>query len=106
MNTPKVILLAEEYCRNRPKFSGYSIEEADAFVAGYKAAQQWISVKDNLPEIRTPVLTCDEYTKEIFVAWRDPCDEFLGMYDWVKGDRLLGQVTHWMALPEAPKEEK
>ncbi|CAB4141294.1 hypothetical protein UFOVP410_133 [uncultured Caudovirales phage] len=44
MKTPKVILLAEEYCRNRPKFSGYSIEEADAFVAGYRAAQNQFKV--------------------------------------------------------------
>lgn len=42
MKTPRVIQLAEEYCSTRPKFSGHSIEEADAFHAGYKAAQNII----------------------------------------------------------------
>jgi len=112
MNTPRVISLAEEYCRNRPKFSGYSIEEADAFVAGYKAAHRWISVKDRLPEEGEEVLIFGQYLNDI--------PKILGVRSRYKGDQdwkytwegpdewvyRENDVTHWMPLPEPPKEKK
>lgn len=60
---------------------------------GYKAAQQWISVKERLPEEGQEIL------------W----------YHALGGEYCVGQLTdattppfftHWMPLPEAPKEEK
>lgn len=67
---------------------------------------KWISVKDRLPELGIHVLTYGIYTKDTIVAWRDDCDELLGMYDWVTEDRLLSQITHWMPLPAPPEDNK
>lgn len=78
-----------------------------AFIAGYAAAQpKWISVEERLPELGLHVLTYGIYTKDLIVAWLDDCDEFLGVYDWVNEHQSLDQVTHWMPLPEPPKENE
>ena len=61
----------------------------------------WIRVKDRLPENDNPVLTwesqgfayVDNYRKE--EKWRK----------WQIGDCYGGIITHWMPLPEPPKEE-
>lgn len=97
MKTHKVIQLAEEYCSNRPKFSGHSIEEADAFVAGYQAATTWISVFDKVPEDASWVLCFDG--KNVFIAqWDDECEY------WCT-ERSGGLwASHWMSLPELPKK--
>ena len=105
-----------------------------AFLAGYKAAQDqladagkvmnspdkpdgWISVKERLPEINEKVLVIfrnrialaaieekeDEFTKQgKFTVWK--ClklhkDDIYECYPW-------NDITHWMPLHEAPKEEK
>jgi len=71
-----------------------------AFLAGYQAAQQWISVKERLPNIGDPCLvTCHEerYT--------------IAEYDGIKWTTLNSIayyhpiVTHWQPLPEVPKGE-
>ncbi len=56
---------------------------------------EWISVKDRLPE-ETPT-KCLCYSKDGYMVgsytnwgWMFPC--------------YFGQVTHWMPLPEPPKE--
>jgi hypothetical protein len=98
--------LVAAYCRGVDAVDGYLRNSLSAYRASVKS-QQWISVKERLPEIGAHVLTYDEYTTDIIVAWRDECDELLGMYDWVTEDGfLLRQVTHWMVLPTPPKEEK
>lgn len=119
MKTPEE--LAEEYLRYESE-SHYWAKQS--FLAGYKAAQehahaaleeaeinadkayhqglkdgapQWISVKDRLPEDASDVL----------IAWADGvseacfCDE-----TWCREGRRLLWVTHWMPLPDGPKEEK
>jgi hypothetical protein len=64
----------------------------------------WISVKDRLPEESTHcIVRIDD--GEYQVAWREnghwimfnPCCIY---------NSQLNNVTHWMELPEAPKEEK
>ena len=61
---------------------------------------EWISVKDRLPEPLEDVLTIDN-NGNIFISWL-----------WLKKfrDRCFasdtrGDITHWMPLPEPPKEE-
>jgi len=97
--------LAEEYTssitRESERFIRSDVEYA--FYAGYQAAQQWISVKERLPEESTHcVIRIDD--GEYQVAWREnghwimfnPCCIY---------NSQLNNVTHWMPLPAAPKEE-
>ena len=66
--------------------------------------QEWISVKDRLPERTLPphdVLVYHDLNCGMFVdrAWYS--------YDMGKWCSVLGmklKVTHWMPLPESPKE--
>ena len=76
----------------------------EAFLAGYKAAMDqladagkvnspkkldgWISVKDKLPEVNQYEGKLPDGTLLFHRSWYDSDDE----------------VTHWMILPEPPKE--
>jgi hypothetical protein len=96
METPK--RLALEYC-DKTKIGMLdrlvvSLDEIriGAFLSGYQAAApQWISVKDRLPKLGTVVLVA----KDI--------GSVNTTYFGVNGFRDE-QVTHWMPLPEPPKE--
>lgn len=79
-----------------------------------KTINKWISVKDRLPDFNTDVLVCavgkadwqtDDYVITItkytdckygfsITGWNDPWQYFLSNYE----------ITHWMPLPEPPKE--
>jgi hypothetical protein len=89
------------------------------FLAGYKAAQQWISVKDRLPEGCDPGGDCDYEIKDYpYVLAYSPTDGIhVAYYDTHRGvfetsattsayAEELYKVTHWQPLPAAPKEEK
>jgi hypothetical protein len=126
--------LAEEYCA--------SPYEKDAFLAGYKAAQehahaaleeaearmqelqdqiagvskvmpQWISVKDKLPELRQEVLVWYDNGYEVayLQKFEPPKLQYpqfnnVEMFEWCFGDFEDFDVTHWMPLPDMPKEEE
>lgn len=95
MKTPEE--MAEEYIRYENE-SAYWTKHA--FLAGYKAAQQWISVKDRLPE--------ETLENAIVLVWRASWHD----YDTVKwkscgfDDVNPETITHWQPLPAPPKEEK
>jgi len=56
----------------------------------------WISVKDRLPEDASDVL----------IVWADGVSEACYFDEtWCRDGRRLLWVTHWMPLPAAPKEE-
>ena len=66
---------------------------------------EWISVKDRLPKSGAYVLVYDALNELVQIMLVD-CDE--NWYD----DRMRfycknesGEITHWMQLPEPPKEE-
>ena len=93
--------MAEEYIR-------YDNESAywtkHAFFAGYQAAQQWISVKERLPELNVDVLIYVNFTvhsvtfKHCSVALFDgTCWDDDGWYS-------RNSVTYWMPLPKPPEE--
>lgn len=63
---------------------------------------EWISVKDRLPEENVVVLICVDngQYKEVKVSG-------LTGFGWVLFDKNKNkEVTHWMPLPEPPKEEE
>lgn len=63
----------------------------------------WISVKDRLPDENEIILLCDG--KEVTVGFR--WNGFItGEIRWNCQDDWFETVTHWMPLPELPKETK
>lgn len=61
---------------------------------------EWISVKDRLPEKRKDVLCFFQdgimQRSIIEISWIDSFQRF--MYE-----EIYGEVTHWMPLPEPPE---
>jgi hypothetical protein len=61
---------------------------------------RWISVKERLPPIIKRVLVYTEWGRVFDAAWygacwQEKCGNYLMAFDG---------VTHWMSLPEPPKE--
>jgi hypothetical protein len=83
---------------------------ADHLIANGVTVQRWISVKDRLPENETNVLCWRG------ISW---CGPEIFTYGDLKGEEcfyyiddcgypmkcLRPSITHWMPLPEPPKEE-
>tara|TARA_R110000868_G_scaffold31617_1_gene115760 strand:+ start:4921 stop:5319 length:399 start_codon:yes stop_codon:yes gene_type:complete len=116
--------MAEEFFENwqpekpkyiRPKARQYALEKVtECFLAGYQAAQQWISVKDRNPAVKTMVLVCHKnfgiqmgYLDENSVK---PCRNHWVVYvreheEWTgnnipkTGKYEYVNISHWMPLP-------
>ena len=77
------------------------------FLAGVKwAAPKWISVKERLPKIYQPVICFGEPSRGGY-AWTFCSYE--GNHIWrffFDGAENKSIITHWLPLPEPPKEEK
>ena len=87
-------------------------ELADGLIANGVTVQEWISVKDRLPEKDENyiVTVCDEgcsagegiwYSTVVVVA-----EYYKGSWTWYDGGHeysLDGIVTHWMPMPLAPE---
>lgn len=67
-------------------------------MAALKAQQRWIPVTERLPEEDTVVLACDS-ENDMVVA----CYYKVGFMNNVDL-RTESGITHWMPLPEPPKE--
>ena len=74
---------------------------------------QWVSVEERLPERNGEyiVTACDEGEPYDEIIWNDTvvvCAEYYkGCWTWEENNTeysLDGIVTHWMPLPEPPKE--
>ena len=84
-----------------------AIDDAPTF--DYAPRQQWISVKDRLPEwVSNKVLVWVEGGFRPFMGrFREgDCifpDEWFNLE--AEGECFESPVTHWMELPEGPKEE-
>lgn len=72
--------------------------------------EEWISVKEMLPEVFDEVLVYDAIgDNHISIAWRETKPRKNGIVDWYWNSQMsypedLTHVTHWMPLPEPPKE--
>ena len=74
---------------------------------------EWIPVSERLPEVGQEVLVW--YHRSYNVAYlqkmkpvklQPPQFNNVEMFEWCFGDFEDFDVTHWMPLPEAPKEKK
>jgi hypothetical protein len=83
----------------------------DAYLSGYKAATEWISVKDRLPEGYDltendfkPYVLVRDCRHGIHVAAYEHClKEFRTSATCSAYEESLYCVTHWMPLPDPPK---
>ena len=83
--------------------SNTSEEIAENLISNGVTVQEWISVKDRLPED-------GEYV--VCIAKRNPFSMFMPMVarikknGWVNPitEQYISEITHWMPLPELPKE--
>ena len=80
------------------------IQLADYLIAHGVTVQEWISVKDRLPEAGGYV---------VCIAKRNPFSRFMPMVarieknGWVNPmtEQYISEVTHWMPIPNLPKGE-
>ena len=100
----ELIAKAKYICAN--DYSDHTEDEyiADTLLDNGVTVQEWISVKDRLPETGGYV-AC--------IAKRNPFSRFMPMVarieknGWVNPitEQYISEVTHWMPLPEPPKED-
>ena len=82
--------------------SNTSEEIAENLIANGVTVQEWISVKDRLPEAGGYV---------VCIAKRNPFSRFMPMVarieknGWVNPitEQYISEVTHWMPIPQPPK---
>ena len=76
---------------------------ADYLLDSGVTVQEWISVKDRLPEHGGVVLCLMKFGEQRILQWDNVSNWWLGYGhgdDWQKTD-----VTHWQYLPQPPKGE-
>ena len=84
--------------------SNTSEEIAENLISNGVTVQEWISVKDRLPEVGGYV---------VCIAKRNPFSRFMPMVarieknGWVNPitEQYISEVTHWMPIPQPPKGE-
>lgn len=101
--------MAEYYSKEKllecRKTTGYDMYDLDDFLTEVPTADvvevaEWISVKDNLPEIGIEVLGYSEKEdKFCVVVYSDTYRCFFS------GQFPNDNITHWMPLPCAPQKE-
>lgn len=75
----------------------------DGYADGKReAAPKWISVEERLPEVGQEYMTFRQFdgTMEVLHHKGD------GVFGGLEGLYVVYAITHWMPLPEPPKEEE
>ena len=69
---------------------------------------EWISVKDRLPELDEPVLVFSKGDYKLSALCKEipTFEETFKAFDYWEDIDELHHVTHWMPLPEPPKDTK
>ena len=82
---------------------GVAFRIADCLVINGVTVQEWISVTERLPEKGEEVLVFDTRENWTGFAWLRPDETWTALGFDFPFD--LGEVTHWMPLPQPPKGE-
>ena len=98
----ELIAKAKYICTN--DYSDHTEDEyiADTLLDNGVTVQEWISVKDELPEHGDVVVVWHTYMEHPFVCeWDERSD------CWIDGKWTFGRnaITHWCYLPQPPKGE-
>lgn len=101
----------EECKRSKEKCCGFY---ADHLIANGVTVQEWISVKDRLPDnkehdwVLAQVVEDNGYMHipKVMEYRQLRNDWFEETYGWLSEHNGLFSVTHWMPLPKPPKEEE
>lgn len=78
----------------------HASDTADYLISNSVTVQEWISVKDRLPEDGQSVLTCKNGICEIQTYEKRRNGWLCKGWFW-----SMATVTHWMPLPQPPKGE-
>ena len=99
----EMIAKAKYICAN--DYSDHTEDEyiADTLLDNGVTVQEWVSVKDRLPEAGGYV---------VCIAKRNPFSRFMPMVarieknGWANpmAEQYISEVTHWMPIPQPPKE--
>ena len=95
-----------------PKVAAYLIDAVATIHAADVRHVEWIPVKERLPQICTNVLVAGrmkyrwehKYLQFVDKACFNEGEFFETDNDWYEGQDEF-EITHWMPLPQPPKEE-
>ena len=90
-----------ELLRDVQYLGGLEEKIADHLIANGVTVQEWIPVTERLPEKGQEVLVFDTRENWTGFAWLRPDETWTALGFDFPFD--LGEVTHWMPLPEPPK---
>lgn len=113
----KLIELISYFCEHMPHMDGQTWEEAcaDHLIANGVTVHQWIPVGERLPENdfekhwknRKHYLVCTEHGRTTVARFGSKeYPWWVDGHDSVVCRGNFGNVTHWMPLPEPPKENE
>ena len=105
-----VELIFKSLCRHIHKSCKLAENIADDLIADGVTVQEWISVKDRLPDTAERVLVCKTWLgtvyKPVYGYYQDYPNQKGCWYVLTEfGYYPQREVTHWMPLPQPPKGE-
>lgn len=79
---------------------------ADAILAELQPSSEWVSVKDRLPEVGEYNVAADtDYGKKVTACELNKDGNWIHDGEETFCHSYYFEVTHWMPLPEPPKEK-
>ena len=100
----KLVELIIDAKRTDPETGSFAEYLADHLISNGVTVQEWISVKDRLPEEKGRYLTANKRCGDKIVVF----DLWFGGGFWYveeEDDVFDFEVTHWMPMPNPPKGE-